>query len=176
MLGRVECNPLDVRSLTIEDVADAAADRVRAVHPAPWTLVVEEPRVNVVGDRELVVALLEALFTNSVEYRHAGRRLVIVVRVDGSGRDAVVEVTDNGIGMESRYTDLVVEPFRRLHTRQEHPGSGLGLTVADRIAGRHGGALVVQSALGESTTIRFSLSPTAPADDSRRVSEREVER
>jgi signal transduction histidine kinase len=87
----------------------------------------------------------------------------VIVRVDGLADEAVVEVTDNGIGLEERYERVVVEPFRRLHTRHEHPGSGLGLTIASQIAARHGGRLDITSVLGESTTVHFSLSPDAPA-------------
>jgi signal transduction histidine kinase len=65
--------------------------------------------------------------------------------------------------MEARYQRMVREPFRRLHTRQEHPGSGLGLTIADQIVGRHGGRLDVSSTLGEGTTVRFTLSDAASA-------------
>jgi signal transduction histidine kinase len=160
-LGRIECARLHVRAWSIDDLADDAAGRVRCTQAVPWTLVVEEPRATVVGDRALLVTMLEALFANTVEYRHPGRRPVVVVRVD----DAAVEITDNGIGMEPRYERLVVEPFRRLHTRQEHPGSGLGLTIADRIARRHGGWLTVRATLDEATTVRVGLAPAKPPND-----------
>jgi signal transduction histidine kinase len=160
-LGRVECHVVDPDRWTIDDLADEAAGRVRAIYPAPWTLVVEEPRALVSGDRSLIVALLEVLFGNAVEYRHPGRRLIVTVRVDGHDDGAFVEVSDNGIGMEERYQALVVEPFRRLHTRHEHPGSGLGLTIANQIVGRHAGRLDVSSTLGEGTTVRCTLSEAA---------------
>jgi signal transduction histidine kinase len=166
-LGQVECQPMELEPRSIDALADEAVDRVREREDVPWTLVVEEPRARVIADHPMVVRLLEVLLGNSVEYRHPARRLVVSLRVIGPSDQAIVEVTDNGIGIEARYHNLVVDPFRRLHTRQEHPGSGLGLTIGDLIVSRHGGMLRVTGTPGEGTTVRFTLSPHSPPLDIR---------
>ena len=65
----------------------------------------------------------------------------------GAVRDGTAwrfSVTDNGIGIEPRHRKQVFEVFKRLHTRDAYPGSGIGLSICSRIVERHGGAIWAQ--------------------------------
>jgi len=66
-------------------------------------------------------------------------------------------VADNGIGIEEEYYDRVFEIFRRLHTRDAYPGTGVGLAIVRRVVERHGGAIRVDSVPGEGSTFSFTL-------------------
>jgi signal transduction histidine kinase len=68
-----------------------------------------------------------------------------------------VSVSDNGIGMDPKYHRKIFEIFGRLHGDQEYSGTGLGLALCRRIAERHGGAIRVDSRLGEGSTFYVSL-------------------
>jgi signal transduction histidine kinase len=68
-----------------------------------------------------------------------------------------VAVRDNGIGIDARFQDQIFDIFRRLHTQQEYPGTGIGLALCRRIVQRHGGNIRVESELNHGSAFIFTL-------------------
>jgi len=58
-------------------------------------------------------------------------------------------IEDNGIGFDEKYIDRIFAPFQRLHGRSEYDGTGIGLTVCQKIAQRHNGTIVAESSPGD---------------------------
>jgi signal transduction histidine kinase len=103
--------------------------------------------------REIFIVLI----ANAIEYRHPYRAAEVQIshrRVDGYD---VIDVRDNGIGIEPRYRDQIFEVFRRLHPRDEHPGTGMGLAIARKMVERLGGRLTVLSSPGVGSTFSIHL-------------------
>jgi len=81
------------------------------------------------------------------------------VHVDAERSDAewIVSVRDEGIGIDPDHTDRIFEIFQRLHSHEEHPGTGIGLALCRGIVERHGGDIRVESEPGEGSTFSFTL-------------------
>ncbi|MEO5336511.1 MAG: ATP-binding protein [Magnetospirillum sp. WYHS-4] len=112
----------------------------------------------VAGDRTQLALLFQNLVGNAIKYRRPGN--VPSVDIHAELRDGWwwFSVTDDGIGIDPRYADQIFVIFKRLHTRDSYPGTGLGLALCRRIVERHGGRIWVESGGdGRGSTFRFTL-------------------
>ena len=94
----------------------------------------------VTGDETQLVQLLQNLIANAIKFR----KKEIAPRIhrllqQGEQDEWIFGVHDNGIGIEPDFYDRIFTIFQRLHTREEYPGTGVGLAICRRIVERHGG-------------------------------------
>lgn len=66
-----------------------------------------------------------------------------------------ISIRDNGVGFETEDPNVIFEPFKRLHSKQMFPGTGIGLAIARRVAENHKGRISAQSQPGTGTTIHM---------------------
>ena len=109
-----------------------------------------------VADRTQMELLLQNLVANAIKFR--GQQPP-QIRVSAQRRDAewIIAVTDNGIGIESRFSERIFVIFQRLHTAAEYPGTGIGLAICKKVVERHGGRIWLESQAGAGSTFYFSL-------------------
>ena len=104
--------------------------------------------------REILLNLL----SNAVAFTPRGGTVTVRIR-DAPEGDAMIEVADNGIGMDADGIEVALQPFGQVAHGAEMPqrGTGLGLPIAVRLAELHGGRLEIESAPGKGTTVRVIL-------------------
>lgn len=100
--------------------------------------------------------LLQNLIGNAIKYRRdePPRIHVSARREDGYWR---LSVADNGLGIDKEFHRQIFGIFKRLHTQEEFPGTGIGLAICQRIAERYGGKIWVESELGVGSTFYFTV-------------------
>jgi PAS domain S-box-containing protein len=115
----------------------------------------------VLAERTPLLQVLQNLIENGIKYNTSTPpRVTVSARREGTAW--VFSVADNGIGIDPALRGQVFEMFRRLHTQQEYPGTGIGLAICQRVVERHGGKIWVESGEGGGSVFSFTL----PAADS----------
>jgi light-regulated signal transduction histidine kinase (bacteriophytochrome) len=121
------------------------------------------------ADRAQISQLLQNLLSNALKFHRADVPPIVRVnsklvagrgaRVNGDAASGsyAVTVEDNGIGFEQKYAERVFSAFERLHGRSEYDGTGIGLSIAQKIAWRHHGEITATSTPGEGTTFTLTL-------------------
>ncbi|MGH3360869.1 MAG: sensor histidine kinase, partial [Nocardioides sp.] len=140
----------------LDEVVDLTEVSARAKQLAVEVVVPERPVV-ARGEREELDKVVLNLVSNAVKYTPpSGRVSLTLSRV---GEEVVLAVTDTGIGIsETDQARLFDEFFRSADPGAvSQPGTGLGLAIAHRIVRRHGGRIVVDSALGAGSTFTVTL-------------------
>jgi PAS domain S-box-containing protein len=107
-------------------------------------------------ERTQIAQLLQNLIENGIKYNTA-KPPRVSVSSERRGKEWVFSVADNGIGIDPKYHGRVFEIFRRLHTYDNIPGTGIGLAICRRIVERHGGRIWVESQPGSGSTFFFTL-------------------
>jgi light-regulated signal transduction histidine kinase (bacteriophytochrome) len=121
--------------------------------------ITHDPLPIICADELQITRLFQNLIGNAVKF-HSAAPLHIHVSAKLQGATWVFSVCDNGIGIEPQYAERVFEIFQRLHTHDEYPGTGIGLTICKKIVERHGGRIWVESELGRGAAFRFVLRAT----------------
>lgn len=111
---------------------------------------------HIFADEIQIVQLLQNLISNAIKFR-SQRRLVIDIRAKVENNEHIFSVSDNGIGIAPQYFTRIFEIFRRLHTEEEYPGTGIGLSICKKFVDNHNGRIWVESEPGRGTTFYFSI-------------------
>jgi signal transduction histidine kinase len=115
------------------------------------------------GDSGLMRIALDNLIRNAWKYtsQHKTARIEVgMMRLRG---ETMFYVRDNGAGFDPKKSDQLFQPFHRLHSRGEFPGTGIGLATVQRILARHGGRIWAEGAVEQGATFWFTVKIASSA-------------
>lgn len=121
------------------------------------------PLATIGADKTQMVQLFQNLIGNALKYRREGIPPIITITLEEisepgpEGEMLHLSCRDNGIGFEPQYAGQIFEAFKRLHSRGEYSGSGIGLSICRRIVERHGGTIYATSEPDVGTCMHLSL-------------------
>ncbi|TGX50401.1 histidine kinase [Sphingomonas gei] len=136
----------------VQSIVDSLQHRVSDVGAE----ILAEALPALTSDRLAVEQILSNLIENALKYLNPGRPGVITVRGHNEGDRVVLEVADNGRGVDPRDHERIFDLFRRSGA-QDQPGEGIGLAHVRALAYRLGGLIEIRSELDRGATFRLSL-------------------
>jgi len=110
----------------------------------------------IMGDEGQLVRLFQNLIGNAIKFR-GEEAPQVHISAQRRNNTVTFSVKDNGIGIDPEHSQSIFDIFRRLHTSEEYPGTGMGLAICKKIVERHGGHISVQSQPGQGSTFYFSV-------------------
>lgn len=112
----------------------------------------------VLGNPLLLRMVFQNLITNAMKFKKAEATPVITFQSKPVDHSCMaISVSDNGIGIDPKYHKKIFGLFQRLHTHKEYAGTGIGLTLCQRVVTNHGGKIQVESAIDRGTTFTVTL-------------------
>jgi len=165
-----------VEIIEISAIVDSALENLRAGIEESGAVVTRDPLPTINGDSLGLTQVFQNLLGNAIKFHKPGARPKIhiaanriVNREPGTGPSDsgdsttpaipgwLFAIRDNGIGIAPEYHDKLFAIFHRLHTREEYPGSGIGLAICKKIVEQNGGRIWVESKLGNGSIFCFTV-------------------
>lgn len=147
----------DPVSIQLEEDLETAIRLLRTSIEEAHAIITHDPLPKVELKRNEMIRLFENLLSNAIKFRRRDEPLKIHVSAERHPEEWVISVTDNGIGFPPEHATLIFAPFQRLHTTEEYPGSGIGLTACKRIVERYKGRIGAESRPGHGATFWFTI-------------------
>ena len=117
--------------------------------------IMDMPDVN--ADEKLIYHVILNLLSNAVKYTGKIEEAVVEFGCTSKNNEDVFYVKDNGIGFDMKYSEKIFDVFQRLHSVEEFPGTGIGLSIVKRIINKHEGKIRVESEINKGTTFLFTI-------------------
>jgi signal transduction histidine kinase len=154
-MARIGRMPIQIEAVNLSAMAGEIIAELRERDPERRVEVEIAPDLTVQGDHALLRIALANLLENAWKFtsgREVARISVGMEEIDG---ERAFFVRDNGVGFDMAYADKLFQPFHRLHTEEEFPGTGIGLALTQRIIARHRGRIWAHSAVGHGASFYF---------------------
>jgi len=157
-LSRVSRKELVMQDCDLNQLSKHCFKVVMEWYPESKAEFVSPPNpVRVQGDYRLLQIAMQNLLANAVKFASGKPDPKVWFGEEWNGGKREFFVRDNGVGFNMDFVSKVFDPFQRLHTEKEFPGTGIGLSLVKRIITRHGGDIRAQGEEGVGATITFSL-------------------
>jgi PAS domain S-box-containing protein len=154
--SRIESPRNAFSPVDMNEVVAAVLSELRVPISESEAEVIIYPLSIVNADETQMKQLMSNLIANALKFRGSSKPRIEISAIT-YGDDLVFSIKDNGIGIDPRYHEQLFQMFSRLHTRDEYPGTGIGLAIAKKIVERHGGRIWVESEVDRGSTFFFSL-------------------
>lgn len=159
-LSRVTRSEMSCEVVDLSQLAGKIASRFQRDDPerkVEWSIA---EGIRAPADRRLLERVLYNLLANA--WKYTAKSPVANIEFGRNQSDGMTDyfVRDNGVGFDMTYSDQLFKPFQRLHPTTEFAGTGIGLTIVQRIVKRHGGSIRAEAEEGKGATFYFTLGAT----------------
>jgi signal transduction histidine kinase len=174
-LSHVTAAELNRRDVDLSAMIASLVEDLKTQEPGRAVDVSIAPGVHCKGDAQLMRIALENIVGNAWKFTRREEHALIEFGVR-RGSPTTYFIRDNGAGFKEEYASNLFAPFRRLHTAAEFPGTGIGLSIVQRIIRRHGGRVWAEGSVGHGAVIYFSLDSNNNRPELRAADRTQMER
>lgn len=161
-LAHVTKHDLDRQPVQLDELAESVLAELQAGDPLRQIELRVQQSVVAHADPSLLRIAVENLLANAWKYTAKCEDARIEVGADtGTDGRMLYYVRDNGVGFDPAKAQHLFVPFQRFHSPAEYPGTGIGLTMVQRIVHRHGGRIWASAAPHEGAAFYFTLSTSS---------------
>jgi two-component system, OmpR family, sensor histidine kinase MtrB len=158
-MTRIQAGKLELKlnKIDIRDIIKDAVELYKSISPVHHLkLVVPSQAIYCMVDSVRIGQAINNFLSNAIKYSPSGGEVSVEIRQQGN--EAVVAITDQGIGIKEDEHKQIFEPFMRTkETRDTIPGVGIGLSIAKHIIDAHKGRIEIRSKTGKGTTFIIYL-------------------
>lgn len=156
-LAQIDQHTLHRQTIDMSALAEDTWTLVRSGDPVRSVELRFDPLPTAQGDPDLVAQVWQNLLHNA--WKYTARVPVARIRIDSFQEERCTwfRVSDNGAGFDMAHARHLFQPFRRMHSASQFEGSGIGLSMVQRIVHHHGGEVRVRSQVGVGTVAEFTL-------------------
>ena len=155
--SRVSGDKTALELVDIEEIICVIKSNLSATIKETKTIINISQLPKVFGNSTQLMQLFQNLISNAIKFRHENTSPIIDIDVVMKGNFAVFSVQDNGIGIAKSDISKVFLLFKKLHSKEEYQGSGIGLALCQRIIKKHKGIIYIESNVERGTCFKFNL-------------------
>jgi PAS domain S-box-containing protein len=154
--SRVGTRGKDFVMTKFDDVLEKTLGDLKKAVEESGAKVTIDPLPSLMSDEGQIGQLFQNLISNAIKFR-GDDPPQIHISSEKNENKWIFSVRDNGIGIDSEYSNRIFEIFQRLHSKEEYAGSGIGLAICKKIVERHGGNIWIESEPGKGSTFYFTI-------------------
>ena len=154
--SRVTSQAKEFKNIDLEKVLESVLSNLSILIVENNVTVTHEPLPTVFADKNQMLQVFENLITNAIKFR-GEEPSKIDISAQKNEKEWIFALKDNGIGINPKHQKQIFEVFKRLHTKEEYPGTGIGLSIVQKIIEIHNGRIWVESELGKGSTFYFTI-------------------
>jgi len=148
---------VDLQKVDLTDLSKKVIDWTRQDNPEREIRFIVEEGIYVSGDPSLLMVVMKNLLGNAWKYTSYTANPEIYIGTQPNEDHTTVFVKDNGAGFNPNQAHNLFTPFVRLHSQDEFPGTGVGLSTVKRIVEKHGGKIWATGEVGKGATFFFTV-------------------
>ncbi|HCT84141.1 MAG TPA: diguanylate cyclase [Candidatus Margulisbacteria bacterium] len=156
-LSRISRTGINYRKVNLSKISWEILSELMKDNPNRKVEIKVQPDVIAECDLDLLRIVLENILGNAWKFTSKKEIARIEFGTVVQDKKTVYFIRDNGAGFDQNYIDKVFLPFQRLHSTDEFPGSGIGLTIVKRIIDRHGGNIWAEGTIEGGSVFYFTL-------------------
>lgn len=153
--SRIKSRAKSMKNVDFQEIVERAKEHLKFMIEESEAEITYDELPTLKVDRGQMVQLIQNLINNSIKYND--NKPVIHISAKKQNSEWIFSVTDNGIGINAKYSERVFQIFQRLHTKREYSGTGIGLAICKKIIERHNGKIWVESEENNGATFYFSI-------------------
>jgi light-regulated signal transduction histidine kinase (bacteriophytochrome) len=154
--SRLNTQSREIEIINLETVLNDVLSNLTVSLEESNAIITHDTLPTILADESQMWQVFQNLILNAIKF-HGSNTPIIDIFANRDEKEWIFAVKDNGIGIGKEYQKQIFEVFKRLHTREKYPGSGIGLSISQKIIRRHGGNIWVESELGKGSTFYFTI-------------------